>query len=195
MRTSLNPSSCCELHLSLGAGAGLAGRAAPAAAAVSGLGARLVAGRAVTSAVTAAVPPAAAARPATRARAAVLAAGTAILAARTAGGPRAAAAAQRPALVLGNQLYPFAVQLRPVQLVQRVLHVRPRSELHDSLSAADVVGVGVGDLAGLTHVVLQILPGGPAGEVLHVYLVAGAAAGRRGAPTTAPPVATAVAAP
>ena len=129
-----------QLHLSLGAGAGLAGRAAPAAAAVSGLGARLVAGRAVTSAVPAAVPPAAAARPddisshavsgysvvpATRAGATVLAAGTAILAARAAGGARAAAAAQRPALVLGNQLYPFAVQLRPVQLVQRVLHVRP----------------------------------------------------------------------
>jgi len=59
------------------------------------------------------------------------------------------------------------VQLSVVQLVQSPLHVGLGAELHEALAASDVVSVGVHHLTGLPHVVLQVLPGGPAGQVLH----------------------------
>ena len=85
-----------------------------------------------------------------------------------------------------------SIQLSVVQLVHCPLHVRPTigvtyikylscdlivfcpspgSKLHDPLPTPDVVGVGVHDLSGLSHVVLQVLPGCPGGQVLHNQLV------------------------
>ena len=79
-----------------------------------------------------------------------------------------------------------SIQLSVVQLVHCPLHVRPTigvtyikylscdlivfcpspgSKLHDPLPTPDVVGVGVHDLSGLSHVVLQVLPGCPGGQV------------------------------
>merc|ERR1712025_544162 len=64
-----------------------------------------------------------------------------------------------------------SIQLSVVQLVHCPLHVRPGSKLHDPLPTPDVVGVGVHDLSGLSHVVPQVLPGCPGGQVLHNQLV------------------------
>ena len=61
-----------------------------------------------------------------------------------------------PPLGLGQRdLAP--VQLGPVQLVQRRLEVLVGGELDDSLALVVLVRIGVAHLAGLPHVILQVL--------------------------------------
>ena len=95
-------------------------------------------------------------------------------------GRAAARPGPRPGLLplLLDQPDLATVQLGVVKLVQGPLHVGLGAELHQALAAPDVVSVGVHHLTGLPHVVLQVLPGGPAGEVLHDQLEAGPLARR-----------------
>ena len=61
-----------------------------------------------------------------------------------------------PPLGLGQRdLAP--VQLGPVQLVERGLEVLVGGELDDSLALVVLVRIGVAHLAGLPHVILQVL--------------------------------------
>ena len=53
-----------------------------------------------------------------------------------------------------------------------LLHVAARAKLSDALATAALVSVGVVDLAGLAHEVLEVLPRGGRGEVLHHHAVA-----------------------
>ena len=61
-----------------------------------------------------------------------------------------------PPLGLGERdLAP--IQLGPVQLVQRSLEVFVGGELNDSLALVVLMRIGVAHLAGLPHVILQVL--------------------------------------
>merc|ERR1719367_1747707 len=84
-----------------------------------------------------------------------------------------------------------SVELGTVQLVHSPLHVGLAAKLHDALATPDVVGVGVHDLASLTHVILQVLPRGPGAQVLHNELVASSLAGRIALPSHRRPAAAA----
>lgn len=79
-----------------------------------------------------------------------------------------------PAPFVLDEPDPPAVQLRAVQLLDRVLHVGVRGEVHDALVAAHLVRVRVRHLAGLPHAVLQVLPADAAREVLDDEPVLGA---------------------
>jgi len=78
---------------------------------------------------------------------------------------------------------PSAVQVSVVQLVQGVLHVVPAAKLDNALSRSLVMGVGVRDLSTLSHEVLEVLPRGAGGQVLHNQPVSGLPAWRVAPPT------------
>ena len=59
-----------------------------------------------------------------------------------------------------------------------LLHVTTRPKLSDALATAALVSVGVVNLAGLAHEVLEVLPRGGRGEVLHHHAVASPGARR-----------------
>jgi len=89
----------------------------------------------------------------------------------TGAGPGAGARAGLVRLTVINQPDLATVQISSIQLVQGPLHVGAGTKLHDALAAPDVVGVGVHDVTSLAHVILQVLPGGPGGQILHDHLV------------------------
>ena len=66
-----------------------------------------------------------------------------------------------------------AVDVGIIQLLNGRLHVAVRGELDNSLVHSLLVGVGVGHLAGLPHVVLQVLPADSRRQILDDHSVLG----------------------
>lgn len=86
-------------------------------------------------------------------------AATAAAGVRTSGTPGAWSVLDEPDLP--------AVDLRAIQLLQRPLHVRVQPELDHTLVPATLVGVGIGNLASLPHIILEVLPAATTWQVLH----------------------------
>ena len=61
------------------------------------------------------------------------------------------------ALTRDTHLDPATVEVVVIKLVDGSLHVASRGELHDALVLPVLVGIGVGDVPGLSHQVLQVL--------------------------------------
>lgn len=107
------------------------------------------------------------------AAAAALAAATALARPAAPGtGPGAAAATGVGASALGSgavldESDLSTVDFGAIQLLQGPLHVRVEPELDHTLVLPALVGVGIGHLPCLPHVVLQVLPTAAAGEILN----------------------------
>lgn len=92
-------------------------------------------------------------------------------------GPTPAAVRRRatvPTALVLDQADPAAVNLGIVEFLQGVFHVRIGREFNDSLIAVMLMSVGVRDLAGLAHVIFQVLPANAGGKVLNGQTVFGA---------------------
>merc|ERR1719397_2332357 len=79
--------------------------------------------------------------------------------------PATAATTTTASLPLFKDPDPSPSKLGTIQLVQSILHVPTRPKLSNSLST--LMSVCIVDFSCLTHEVLQVLPGGGGGEVLH----------------------------
>jgi len=67
----------------------------------------------------------------------------------------------------------LSVQLLTVKLTNNVLNVGHAGKLHHSLVPLDSMRISEGYFSGITHEILQILPGYSAAQVLHGHPVVG----------------------